>query len=72
MHSRVHLLARSSFRRVEAAVSYMIHVTPRDGGGVIVEVEPTPEWDKDPGNDRLWSFAPVRPRKESVVKLCEV
>jgi L-alanine-DL-glutamate epimerase-like enolase superfamily enzyme len=33
--------------------------------------EPTPEWDKDPGNNRLWSFAPPKPRKSSVVKLLE-
>jgi L-alanine-DL-glutamate epimerase-like enolase superfamily enzyme len=31
--------------------------------------DPTPEWDKNPSNDRLWSFAPPKPPKESVAKL---
>jgi L-alanine-DL-glutamate epimerase-like enolase superfamily enzyme len=31
--------------------------------------EPTPEWDKDTGNDRLWSLQPARPRKRAVAKL---
>ncbi len=33
--------------------------------------EPTPDWDKDPSNDRLWSFASPKPRKQSLGRLLE-
>jgi L-alanine-DL-glutamate epimerase-like enolase superfamily enzyme len=33
--------------------------------------EPTPQWDSNPSNDRLWSFNPPKPRKSAVKRLAE-
>ena len=33
--------------------------------------EPTPQWDNNPSNDRLWSFNPPKPRKAAVARLTE-